>query len=75
MGFGGFFGGVGLCILGVLLAFLGFAVLFGFVKIGMASADVPLGIGAMIVALVMVLGGWYSFESSKPDGTVNVHNQ
>jgi hypothetical protein len=75
MGFGGFAGGFGLCILGVVLGFLGIAVLFGFVKFGAASLDVPLGIGAMAVALFMVLGGWYSFESSKPDGTVNVHNQ
>lgn len=75
MGFGGFAGGIGLCILGVLLGLLGITVLFGFVKFGAASLDVPLGIGATIVALVMVLGGWYSFESSKPDGTINVHNK
>jgi len=75
MGFGGFAGGFGLCILGVLLAFLGIAVLPGFVKFGAASLDVPLGIGMIVVALVMILGGWYSFESSKPDGTMNVHNQ
>ena len=75
MGFGGFAGGFGLCILGVLLAFAGIAVLFGFVKFGAASLDVPIGIGATVVALFMFLGGWYSFESSKPDGTMNVHNQ
>jgi hypothetical protein len=75
MGFGGFIGGVGLCILAALLVVLGIAVMGGFVKFGAASADLPLGIGAMVVALVMFVGGWYSFESSKPDGTVNVHNQ
>jgi len=75
MGFGGFAGGIGLCILGALLGLLGIAVLFGFVKFGAASSDLPLGIGATVVALVMFLGGWYSFESSKPDGTINVHNQ
>jgi hypothetical protein len=49
--------------------------LFGFVKFGMAGADVPLGIGALMVGLVMVMGGWFSFGSSKPEGTINVHNK
>jgi hypothetical protein len=41
----------------------------------MAGADVPLGIGALMVGLVMVMGGWFSFGSSKPEGTINVHNK
>jgi hypothetical protein len=75
MGFGGFIGGVGLCILAVLLGGFGIAVMLGLAKFVAASADLPLGIGATVVALVMFLGGWYSFESGKPDGTINVHNQ
>jgi hypothetical protein len=75
MGFGSFIGGVGLCILAVLLGFSGIAVLVGFAKFVTASLVVPLGIGMIIVAFVMLLSGWYLSESAKPQGTINVHNQ
>jgi len=61
--------------LAALLGVFGIAVVLGFAKFVAAGADVPLGIGATVAALVMFLGGWYSFKSSTPDGTVNVHNQ
>ncbi len=75
MGFGSFIGGVGLCILAVLLGFSGIAVLLGFTKIVAASLVVPFGIGMIIMAFIMLLSGWYLSESSKPEGTINVHNQ
>ena len=76
MGFGSWIGGVGLCILAVLLGFSGIVVLLGFAKkFVAASLVVPLGIGMIIVALVMFLFGWYTYKSAKPQGTLNVHNQ
>ena len=75
MGFGGYMGGVGLCILAVLLGLFGIAVLLGLAAFGAASSDVPLGIGMIIVALVMFLSGWYLVKSGTPRGTMNVHNQ
>jgi glucose uptake protein GlcU len=75
MGFGSWIGGVGLCILAVLLGLFGIVVLSGSVKLVTASLVVPLGIGMIIVALVMFLFGWYSYKSAKPEGTLNVHNQ
>jgi hypothetical protein len=75
MGFGSWIGGVGLCILAVLLGLLGIAVLLGAVKFVATSYDVPLGVGMIIVALVMFLGGWYAYKSASPRGTMNVHNQ
>jgi hypothetical protein len=75
MGFANFIGGVGLCILAVLLGVFGIAVMIGLAKFVATGADLPLGIGALVVALVMFLGGWYSFEEGKPDGTINVHQQ
>ena len=75
MGFGGYIGGIGLCILAVLLGFFGIVVLLGVVKFVASGLDLPLGIGMIIVALILFLYGWYSFKSSKPQGTLNVHNQ
>ncbi len=75
MGFGIWIGGEGLCLLAVLLGFLGIAVLVGFFKFVATSYTVPLGIGMMIVAVFMFLFGWYSYKSAKPQGTLNVHNQ
>ena len=76
MGFGSFIGGIGLSILAVLLGFLGIAVLLGFFNsIVGTSFTIPLGIGMIIIALFMFLFGWCSYKSSKPQGTLNVHNQ
>ena len=75
MGFGSFIGGIGLCILAVLLGFLGIAVLLGFFSFVVTSFVVPLGIGMIVVALILFLFGWYSYKSGKPQGTLNVHNQ
>jgi lipopolysaccharide export LptBFGC system permease protein LptF len=75
MGFGSFIGGVGLCILAVLIGFFGIVVLIGLVKVIASSYDVPLGIGSIIVALILFAYGWYLYKSAKPQGTVNVHNQ
>ena len=75
MGFGSWIGGIGLCILAVLLGFSGIAVLLGFFKFVATSFDVPLGIGMLVVALFLFLFGWYLYKSAKPRGTINVHNQ
>ncbi len=75
MGFGRFIGGILLGIFAVLLAIFGFAVLLGFVQLGAANFDLPIGILILIVALVLFLYGWYSYQSGKPKGTINVHNE
>jgi hypothetical protein len=72
MGFGRFIGGIGLCILAVLLTFFGFAVLFGFFGFVATSFDVPLGIVVLIIALFLFVYGWYSYKSGKPQGTLRV---
>ncbi len=74
MGFAGYIGGILLGILAVLLAIFGLAVMLGFVPIIPLSLDLPFGIVILIVALVLLLYGWYSYQSSKPKGTMNVHN-
>jgi lipopolysaccharide export LptBFGC system permease protein LptF len=75
MGFGSWIGGVGLCILAVLLGFFGLAVLLGVFKFVAAGLALPLGIGSLVVALFLFLFGWYLYKSAKPQGTINVHNQ
>ena len=75
MGFGSFIGGIILGILAVVVVILGFVVLLGFVKFIPTSFDIPLGIGMIILALFMFAYGWYSYQSAKPKGTLNVHNQ
>jgi glucose uptake protein GlcU len=75
MGFGSFIGGIGLCVLAVLLGFFGLAVLLRFFRFVATSFVVPLGIGMLVVALFMFLFGWYLYKSAKPRGTLNVHNQ
>ena len=75
MGFGTYIGGIALCVLAVLLGFLGIVVLLGIFKFVPTSFDLPLGIGAFIVALFLFAYGLYSFRSAKPRGTLNVHNQ
>ena len=75
MAFGSWIGGVGLCILAVLLGFFGLAVLLKVFKFVATSFAVPLGIGCLVVALFIFLFGWYMYKSAKPRGTINVHNQ
>ncbi len=74
MGFGGWIGGILLCVVAVLLAIVGFAVLLGIVQFLPTSLDLPFGAVMLIIALVLFLYGWYSYQSSKPKGTINVHN-
>jgi protein-S-isoprenylcysteine O-methyltransferase Ste14 len=75
MGFGSFIGGLGLCVLSVLLGFFGLLTLLGFFNFLLAGYVVPLGIVMIVIALVLFLFGWYSYKSAKPQGTINVHNQ
>jgi hypothetical protein len=75
MGFGSFIGGILVGILAVLVLIFGIIVLLGFFKFVPTSFDLPLGIGALIVALLMFAYGWYLYTSAKPKGTLNVHNQ
>lgn len=75
MAFGSWIGGIGLCILAVLLGFFGLAVLLKVFKFVATSLVFPLGIGCLVVALFMFLFGWYTYKSAKPQGTLNVHNQ
>jgi len=75
MGFGSYIGGIILGILAVLLAFLGILVLIGFFKFVPANFDVAIGIVMLIAALLLFAYGWYSYQSAKPKGTINVHNQ
>ena len=74
MAFGRWIGGALLCVIAVLIAFFGVAVLLGVVPFVPASLDIPSGIIILIIALVLFLYGWYSYQSAKPKGTINVHN-
>ncbi len=75
MGFGSFIGGIILAIIAVFVAIAGFAVLLGFVNFIPANYDVILGIAIIVAALLMFAYGWYSYQSAKPKGTINVYNQ
>ena len=75
MGFAGYLGGRVLCVLAVLLGIFGIAVMLGFFNFVEASLVIPLGLGVLIAALILFVYGWYLIKSSKPQGTVNVHNQ
>ncbi len=75
MGFGGFIGGIILQVLAVLVAISGFVVLFGFIKFIPSTYNIILGIVLLFVALFLYAYGWYSYQSAKPKGTINVHNQ
>jgi lipopolysaccharide export LptBFGC system permease protein LptF len=68
-------GGIGLCVLAVLLGFYGLEVLLKVFKFVATSFVVPVGIGSLGVALFMFIFGWYLYKSAKPRGTLNVHNQ
>jgi len=75
MGFGSYIGGPVLCVLAVLLAIFGIAVLLGIFSFVPTSFVIPLGIGVLVVALFLFIYGWYLIKSAKPQGTLNVHNQ
>ena len=76
MGFGSYIGGIALCVLAVLLAFFGIAVLLGLLNFFVTTSFViPLGIGMLVVALFLFAYGWYLYKSATPKGTLNVHNQ
>jgi len=75
MGFGSYLGGRALCVLAVVLAILGIAVMLGFLNFVETSLAIPFGIGLLVVALVLFVYGWYLIKSSKPEGTMNVHNK
>jgi len=65
LGFGSFIGGIMLSILAVLLAFLGIVVLLVFVNFIPTSFDTPFRGDLLIVALLMLAYGWYSYQSAK----------
>ena len=75
MGFASFIGGILLGILSAVLAFFGIIVLIGLIKSVPTNLDVPLGITMIIAAVFLFAFGWYSYQSAKPRGTINVHNQ
>ena len=68
-------GGIGLCVLEVVLALFRVVVLLCFFKFVATRYVLPLGISMLVVTLFMFAFGWYSFKSAKPQGTLNVHNQ
>ncbi len=61
-------------VFAVVLVIFSFAVMLGIVQFVPQSLDLPFGIVILIIALVLLLYGWYSYQSSKPKGTINVHN-
>ena len=75
MGFWSFIGGILLEVISVIVAIFGIIVLLGFLNFIFAGFNVPLGIILIILALFLFAYGWYSYQSSKPKGTLNVHNQ
>ena len=62
-------------VFAVVLAFFGFAVILSFISSTSPDLNLPLGIVILLVALILFLHGWYSFQSAKPKGTINVHNE
>lgn len=75
MGFARFIGGIILQILAVLVAISGFVVLLGFVSFIPSNYNAIVGIAMLFVAIFLFAYGWYSYQSAKPKGTINVHNQ
>ncbi len=61
-------------VFAVVLIIFSFVVMLGIVQFVPQSLDLPFGIVILIIALVLLLYGWYSYQSSKPKGTINVHN-
>ncbi len=74
MGFGGWIGGMLLVAFAIVLAIFGLVVLLGIVQFLPVSLDLPFGAIILVIALFLFLYGWYSYQSSKPKGTINVHN-
>jgi high-affinity Fe2+/Pb2+ permease len=74
MGFSSYIGGLALCAFAVLLAILGFIVIFGLISLVPTSFNLFLGLALLVIALVLFLYGRYLFKSASPKGTVNVHN-
>ncbi len=68
-------GGIGLCVLAVLLGFYGLEVLLKVFKFVATNFVAPVGIGSLVVAFFMFLFGRYLYKSAKPRGTLKVHNQ
>jgi hypothetical protein len=75
VGFWSYIGGILLSAVAILIAIFGIVVLLGFLNSYITSYNVPLGIILIIIALFVFAYGWYSYESAKPKGTLNVHNQ
>ncbi len=75
MGFLGYIGGILLCALAIPILFIGILVISGQLTIYSSSSAVPLGIGLFLVSLLMFAYGWYSYKSSKPQGTVIIKNK
>ncbi len=74
MGFGGYIGGLALCAVAVIFAIVGFVVLLGVVPLIPSSLSIIAGIIILVLALILFLYGRYLYQSSKPKGTINVHN-
>lgn len=74
MGFVGYIGGLALCVLAVFLAIFGVIVILGLFTIIPSSINLFFGIALLIIALVLFLYGRYLYLSSRPKGTINVHN-
>jgi hypothetical protein len=74
LGFGAYVGGLFMCVLAVLVAIFGFVLLLGIISLLASSLDLFLGIALLVAALILFLYGRYLYLSSKPKGTVNVHN-
>ncbi len=73
MGFLGYIGGIFLCVLSIPIFFIGILVISGQYAI-YGSGSAVLGVVLLLVSLLMFAYGWYSYNSSKPRGTVIVKN-
>jgi hypothetical protein len=74
MGFGSYIGGLALCLFAVLLAVLGFIIIFGLFPFIPHAFNLYFGLILLLVALVLFIYGRYLYKSAAPKGTVNVHN-
>ncbi len=72
MGFRGFIGGIAISIIAVLIGFIGIAVALGFIRSLPSNYDAPIGIILIILAVIMLLYGWYQYQMGKPEGTISV---
>jgi hypothetical protein len=74
MGFGGYIGGIAVCVIAVVLVIIGFVVLLGFAPFIPGSFSIIAGLVILVIALILFLYGRYMYLSSRPKGTINVHN-